>query len=116
MTEQSGNADCYSRKSREIYFVLLSLKEEWKKAEKNLARRTNLMIAHLSIAIITIFIGICLLFLARYNDANKILKITMSSLTGGSGVLILIKSFMEKFKESKSSITSITNLLEIKSE
>ncbi|RIA80705.1 hypothetical protein C1645_745057 [Glomus cerebriforme] len=95
---------------REKRFVLLSLKEEWKKVEANLARRTDLTIAHLSIAIITIFIGTCLFFLAKYNT-NKVLHITVSSLTGISGILTLIKSFMDKFKLSKN---NATNLLEIK--
>ncbi|RGB29866.1 hypothetical protein C1646_672148 [Rhizophagus diaphanus] len=64
---------------REKKFVLLSMKEEWNKAEKNLARRTNLMITHLSIAIIIIVVGVCLFLLAKYNTNNKILKITLPS-------------------------------------
>ncbi|PKY23085.1 hypothetical protein RhiirB3_386929 [Rhizophagus irregularis] len=100
----------YKKEDRKKLFVLLSMKEEWNKAETNLARRTNLMITHLSIAIITIFIGVCLFLLAKYNNTNKILKITLPSLTGISGVLVLVSSFMEKFKLSKN---NSTNLLQI---
>ncbi|CAB4401838.1 unnamed protein product [Rhizophagus irregularis] len=100
----------YKKEDRKKLFVLLSMKEEWNKAETNLARRTNLMITHLSIAIITIFIGVCLFLLAKYNNTNKILKITLPSLTGISGVLVLVRSFMEKFKLSKN---NSTNLLQI---
>ncbi|CAB4442562.1 unnamed protein product [Rhizophagus irregularis] len=100
----------YNKEDRKKLFVLLSMKEEWNKAETNLARRTNLMITHLSIAIITIFIGVCLFFLAKYNNTNKILKITLPSITGISGVLVLVRSFMEKFKLSKD---ISTNLLQI---
>ncbi|CAG8498936.1 25864_t:CDS:2 [Gigaspora rosea] len=83
----------------------MHLKEEWEMAEQNLAKRKSLMLGHVSAALITIFIGICLLFISKYNFANKILTTVTSSITASGGILALITTLYNKASANKANIT-----------
>ncbi|CAG8492291.1 4510_t:CDS:2, partial [Scutellospora calospora] len=84
----------------------MNLQEEWEMAEKNLARRKSLMLAHISVSSLTILIGICLLLILKYNASNKILNIVTSSITATGGVLALIKAIADKAADNIKKFTN----------
>ncbi|CAG8817682.1 18242_t:CDS:1, partial [Gigaspora margarita] len=100
-------------KIRENKFILMTLKEEWEKAEKNIALRKSLLIGHLSIAFLIIIIGVVLYFIEKYNATNQVLKILVSNITAAGGVLVLIKAFGERLASNKARITKIITVEDI---
>ncbi|CAG8737687.1 5635_t:CDS:2 [Gigaspora margarita] len=103
--------DTDNKKFREKKFIILSLKEEWEKAEKSLAKRKTLSLVHASIASLTIIIGTFLFLIFEYNATNKILIIVTSSVTASGGILTLIKAVADKASTNNENVTKMIQAL-----
>ncbi|KAF0380387.1 hypothetical protein F8M41_012176 [Gigaspora margarita] len=112
-TQTSVLSDDDKIKIRENKFILMTLKEEWEKAEKSIALRKSLLIGHLSIAFLIIIIGVVLYFIEKYNATNQVSKILVSSITAAGGVLVLIKAFGERLASNRARITKIITVEDI---
>ncbi|CAG8485168.1 23381_t:CDS:1 [Dentiscutata erythropus] len=92
---------------QEKKYILMTLKEEWEKTEKNLAARRNLTIAHLVVSIITIIIGVFLLLIEQRKNTDKIMNIVTSGVTATGGILALIKIIGEYAMSNKENIKTL---------
>ncbi|CAG8565551.1 14479_t:CDS:2 [Racocetra fulgida] len=92
---------------QEKKYILMTLKEEWEKTEKNLAARKSLTIAHLVVSLITILTGIFLYVIAKRRDADKLLNIITSSITATGGILALVKIIGEYAMSNKENIKTL---------
>ncbi|CAG8542176.1 13870_t:CDS:1 [Cetraspora pellucida] len=89
---------------QEKKYILMTLKEEWKKTEKNLATRKFLTVAHL---VITIIIGVFLLLIEKHKDANKLLNIITTSVTAIGVIIALLKIIGEYALSNKDNIKTL---------